>query len=107
MRFVSAQLVTLLGDDLWLRSARHANTMAGRLRDAVVPLDGVVVTRPVQANAVFAVVAGGVAERSTRRDHSGTFPCLRFGSSSRFETSMARLLISTLRVSEGSITSSM
>jgi threonine aldolase len=67
MRFVSAQLVTLLDGDLWLRSARHANTMAGRLRDAVVPLDGVVVTRPVEANAVFAVVAGGVAERLRER----------------------------------------
>ena len=32
MRFVSAQLVALLEGDLWLRSARHANAMAARLR---------------------------------------------------------------------------
>ena len=35
MRFVSAQLLALLEGDLWLRSARHANAMARRLRDAV------------------------------------------------------------------------
>src|ERR1019366_8606480 len=38
--------------------------------------------------------------------HSGMFPCLRLGRSSRFDTSRARLLTSTRRVSAGSITSS-
>jgi len=32
MRFVSAQLIALLSDGLWLRSASHANAMAARLR---------------------------------------------------------------------------
>lgn len=63
MRFISAQLVTLLEGDLWLRSARHANAMARRLHDAVVDLPGVTVVRPVQANAVFAVLPPGVADR--------------------------------------------
>jgi threonine aldolase len=57
MRFISAQLVALLSDDLWLRSARHANTMARRLAAAVEPLNGVEVLYPVQANAVFARLA--------------------------------------------------
>jgi threonine aldolase len=63
MRFVSAQLVALLEGDLWLRSARHANAMARRLRDGVAMLPGVVVTRPVEANAVFATLPAGVADR--------------------------------------------
>ncbi len=63
MRFVSAQLVALLEGDLWLRSARHANAMARRLRDGVATLPGVVVTRPVEANAVFATLPAGVADR--------------------------------------------
>jgi len=63
MRFVSAQLVALLEGDLWLRSARHANAMARRLRDGVCALPGVVVTRPVEANAVFALLPDGVADR--------------------------------------------
>ncbi len=39
--------------------------------------------------------------------HSGTFPCLRFGSSSRFDARMSRLRQITRRVSAGEITSSM
>ena len=48
----------------------------------------------------------GVAE-APRRRHSGTFPCLRFGSSSRFDARMSRLRQITRRVSAGEITSSM
>ena len=54
MRFLSAQLDALLTDELWLRNARHANAMAALLAERVGALDGVRITRPVQANAVFA-----------------------------------------------------
>jgi threonine aldolase len=53
-RFVAAQVSALLADELWLDNARHANAMAARLADAVAGIDGVVVPRPPQANAVFA-----------------------------------------------------
>jgi threonine aldolase len=56
MRFVSAQFLALLSDDLWLRNARHANAMAARLAAAVHDIPGVVVTQAVQANVVFAVL---------------------------------------------------
>lgn len=61
MRFVSAQLLALYDGDLWQRSASHANAMATRLATAVEPLDGVVIQRPVEANAVFAVLDRDVA----------------------------------------------
>lgn len=67
MRFISAQLLALLEDDLWLRSARQANAMAGRLHDAVAGLPGLTVTQRVQANAVFAVLPPGVADRLRER----------------------------------------
>ena len=63
MRFVSAQLVALLEGDLWLESARHANHMAGRLRAAVSGVPGVELPRPTEANAVFAVLPPGAADR--------------------------------------------
>ena len=44
--------------------------------------------------------------RRRRAAHSGTFPCLRDGSCSRFVRSIASDRTSTLRVSRGSITSS-
>ena len=63
MRFVSAQFVALYGTDLWLRSASHANAMARRLRDAVEKIDGVEITQPTQANAVFAKLSAAAADR--------------------------------------------
>jgi threonine aldolase len=63
MRFMSAQLLALFDGDLWLRSARHANAMAVRLYEAVRGIPGVTVTSVPQANAVFAVLPPGVADR--------------------------------------------
>jgi threonine aldolase len=63
MRFVSAQFDALLGTDLWLRNASHSNAMAKRLEAAVRPVPGVEIVRPVQANAVFAIIPPDVAER--------------------------------------------
>jgi len=63
MRFVSAQLIALLEGDLWLRSAQRANAMAARLAAGVALLDGVQITQPVQANAVFAILDPAVAHQ--------------------------------------------
>jgi threonine aldolase len=54
MRFVSAQFEVLLGGELWLENARHANAMAARLAAAVEPLEAVEIAHPVEANVVFA-----------------------------------------------------
>ncbi|WP_203880754.1 threonine aldolase family protein [Planotetraspora kaengkrachanensis] len=67
MRFVSVQFEALLGGDLWLRNARQANGMARRLADAVRDLPGVRVAREVEANAVFAILPGDVADRLRKR----------------------------------------
>lgn len=69
MRFVSAQLIALLEDDLWLRNARHSNAMAQRLRSGVEAgladgtIRGVGFTQRTQANGVFATLPAGVADR--------------------------------------------
>jgi threonine aldolase len=63
MRFLAAQFDALLTDELWLRCARHANAMAGRLAAAVEGLPGLTITRPVQANAVFAILPPEVTTR--------------------------------------------
>ena len=57
MRYISAQFIALLSDDLWLKNASHANAMAqllaSRLAEEVphIPL-----TRRIEANAVFALL---------------------------------------------------
>lgn len=73
MRFVSAQLLALLEGDLYLRNARQANTMAARLRAGMESgvangsIRGVEFTQETQANAVFALLPPGVAERLRER----------------------------------------
>jgi threonine aldolase len=68
MRFVSAQLIALLADDLYLRSAGHANAMAARLRSsleaqiAAGTITGLSFSQATDANAVFAVLPAGVAD---------------------------------------------
>jgi len=53
MRYLSAQLVAYFTDGLWLRHARQANAMAGRLADGLAELPGARLVQPVQANEVF------------------------------------------------------
>ncbi|CAL9576754.1 Low specificity L-threonine aldolase [Streptomyces sp. enrichment culture] len=67
MRFVSVQFEALLAGDLWLRSASHANAMAGRLAEGARTVDGVEILHPVQANAVFARLPHDVSERLRKR----------------------------------------
>jgi threonine aldolase len=56
MRYAAAQFVALLDGDLWRRNAERANAAAARLASAVAAVPGVKITRPVEANAVFAVL---------------------------------------------------
>ncbi len=71
MRFVSAQLLTLFGGGLGVRSAGHANAMAARLRTGLetmiargeVPEGSLSFSQPTQANAVFAVLDQDAADR--------------------------------------------
>jgi threonine aldolase len=85
-RFVSAQLLALLGDPgaatsgtgenapLWLRNAARSNAMAARLRAGIeaAGLSGdhegaVRVTRPTEANVVFATLPRAAADRVRAR----------------------------------------
>jgi threonine aldolase len=54
MRFVSAQIIALLENDLWRRNGEHANAMAKRL-DAGLRAMGVEIPNPTEANAVFPI----------------------------------------------------
>src|SRR5690606_14303404 len=67
MRFLAAQVVALLEGDLWLSAAAHANDMATRLAAAVSGVPQVRITRPTEANAVFATVRPDVAARLRER----------------------------------------
>jgi len=53
MRYISAQFVRYLQDDLWLESALAANAGAARLAAGLAEIPGVSVALPVEGNGVF------------------------------------------------------
>jgi threonine aldolase len=57
MRFIAAQFLAYLSDDLWKQNAAHANEMAIYLAEKVrTEVPDIVITKQVDANAVFALL---------------------------------------------------
>jgi len=56
MRFVGAQFVPYLRDEIWKTNATHSNRMAKILEAEIRKLKGVEITQLVQGNGVFAIV---------------------------------------------------
>ena len=56
-RYLGAQMIAYLADDLWLANASHANRMADSLAEGLRSIPGVRVPLPVDANEVFAIVS--------------------------------------------------
>ncbi len=54
MRFISVQFEALLSNDLWLKSARHANAMAQLLQKKLKRVPQVKILYKVEGNGVFA-----------------------------------------------------
>jgi threonine aldolase len=54
MRFLGAQFLALLDNDLWRANAAQANSMATRLAEGLAAIPGIGVEYPVQSDAVFA-----------------------------------------------------
>jgi threonine aldolase len=67
MRFIAAQFDALLTDELWRANAEHANAMAARLAAGVASAPRLAITRPVQANVVFATLPAAAREALMRR----------------------------------------
>jgi threonine aldolase len=63
MRYLSAQLIAYLKDDLWIRNARRANRAAARLAEMLSSVAGTRLQHPVQTNQVFLELDAGVVAR--------------------------------------------
>lgn len=53
-RFIAAQFEAMLANESWRKHAAHANDMAQLLYTSIKDIAGVTITKPVQANGVFA-----------------------------------------------------
>jgi threonine aldolase len=67
MRFISVQLEALLSDDLWLKSAQHANRMAKLLEKEVRIIPQVKIAYKVEANGVFAKIPRSAIAKLRKR----------------------------------------
>jgi threonine aldolase len=67
MRFIAAQYIALLSNDLWKKNAEHANRMAKLLNDGMCGLPGVSITQKVQSNSVFAILPGEVIPKVQKK----------------------------------------
>jgi Threonine aldolase len=56
MRFIAAQFIALLSNDLWKKNAAHANRMAAILGKGLASVPGVKLTQKVDSNSVFATL---------------------------------------------------
>jgi threonine aldolase len=67
MRFMSVQFEALLTDNLWRRSAEHANRMARLLEKEIRRIPSVKVVWPVEANGVFVQIPRHAVEKIKAR----------------------------------------
>lgn len=63
MRFISAQFLALLNDNLWLRNAEQSNRMARLLAQQIQMIPEVKITQAVESNGVFVVLPPKVIAR--------------------------------------------
>jgi threonine aldolase len=66
-RYLGAQMLAYLEDDLWLVNARRANALARKLGDGLAAVKTIRIPHPVQANEVFAVMPRAVFDRLQKR----------------------------------------
>jgi threonine aldolase len=59
-RFLGAQMLAYLADDLWLDNARHANAMAARLAKGLAGAPRVRLPLETEANEIFAIIPQGL-----------------------------------------------
>lgn len=67
MRFIAVQFEALLTNDLWQKSALHANRMARLLEKEVRQIPKVKIVYPVEANGVFAQIPHSAIARLQER----------------------------------------
>ena len=66
MRFIAAQYIAYLTDDLWQECAAHSNTMAKELEKRLREIRGVTITQKVESNGIFIIMPPDVAERISK-----------------------------------------
>ena len=83
MRFISAQIIAYIEDDLWLRNAKHANEMAFKLFDGVKDASNINFSFPVESNVMFAEIDESTRDQLWEAGFRFYTRTLKSGTSSR------------------------
>lgn len=67
MRFVSAQFIPYLNENIWLDNARHSNDAAKRLATEMSKIKGVEITQKVESNALFFILPKAITDKLRER----------------------------------------
>lgn len=67
MRFLSAQFIPYLNENIWLQNAARSNAAAKKLYNEINTIKGIEITRPVQSNAVFLILSREIADQLRER----------------------------------------
>lgn len=68
MKFISAQWIALLENDLWKRNATHANDMAKYFEKQISSIKELEIKFPVEANSVFVETSEYILEKLAKQD---------------------------------------
>ena len=63
MRFIAAQYIAYLKNDLWKVCADHSNRMAAELEKRIRSVNGITITQKVESNGIFVIIPHEVAEK--------------------------------------------
>lgn len=69
MRFISAQFLAYLQDDLWKSNALHANRMCKYLEEQLAQKENVTITMPAEVNAMFCILPKQITPRLMEKYH--------------------------------------
>jgi threonine aldolase len=63
MRFIAAQFLALLENDVWKYNAQNANAMAAYLAGRLQEIPGISFTQKVESNGIWAIIPEGLAKK--------------------------------------------
>ena len=68
-RFISAQLLALLEENLWIKNAAHANAMAARLGHGLLKIPHISILNTIEANSLFVQMPPNIAKALLEKGH--------------------------------------
>jgi threonine aldolase len=69
MRYISAQFIPYLEQEIWKTNAQHSNQLSRQLADGLKNIQAVTLTQPVQANHIFIIMPPELKQKLHRLGH--------------------------------------